>query len=159
TVRPVREVMRRTTPRVVRMRAGEIAVVGASPEHPFWDAAAAAFRPVAALSLESRVLALLPGAREPRELPVEEVAVVPAAGPVEVWNLEVEGEHTYFVEGILVHNKSTSGVGGGDPASGGGGAGGTSVVIPTGAGGDGGEGGGGQGGGGGGQGGAGGGQG
>src|SRR5688500_3989774 len=54
TVRRVLRVMQRTSARIVRVRAGEIAVVGASAEHPFWDAAARAFRPVAALSLESR---------------------------------------------------------------------------------------------------------
>lgn len=120
-VRRIRKVMKRSAPRVVRVQAGEIAVAGVSPEHPFWDAATRSFRPVASLSLDSRLLVLLPGAREPRELAVDAVALLANAGPVDVWNLEVEGEeHTYFVEGILVHNKSTSsggGYGGGGGAS------------------------------------------
>jgi hypothetical protein len=112
-VRRIRKIMQRTVERVVRVQAGEIAIAGVSPEHPFWDATTRSFLPVASLSLDTRLLVLLPGAREPRELQVDAVALLPSAGRVEVWNLEVDGEeHTYFVEGILVHNKSTSTGGG-----------------------------------------------
>jgi hypothetical protein len=105
TVRRVVRVMRRLVERVVTVQAGEIAIAGASPEHPVWDAAARAFRPIAALGLESRLLVLLPGANAPRDLAVDRIAVRDDRGPIEVWNLEVEVDHTYFVEGILVHNK------------------------------------------------------
>ena len=115
-VRRIRKVMQRTVDRVIRVQAGEIAIAGVSPEHPFWDAAVRLFRPVASLSLESTLLVLLPGAREPRELAVDAVSVLAGRSRVDVWNLEVDGEeHTYFVEGVLVHNKSegTGGYGGG----------------------------------------------
>lgn len=155
-VRRVREILHRTVRQVVRVRAGEISIAGVSPDHPFWDATTRTFRPVATLSLESRLSVLLPGTRTPRDLAVEEIAVV-AGPPVEVWNLEVDGEeHTYFAEGILVHNKACggdasgcgessgaggSGASGGASGSGGAGAGSgtTSGATTTGATGSGGE--------------------
>jgi hypothetical protein len=47
-----------------------------------------------------------------------------ATEPVTVYNITVEGEHNYFAEGVLVHNKSIAG---------GTGAGGTGAVGPDGA--------------------------
>jgi hypothetical protein len=113
-VRRIRKMMQRSVERVIQVQVGEIVIAGVSPEHPFWDAAARTFRPVSSLCLESRLLVLLPGAREAREMPVDGVAVLPGKSRVEVWNLEVDGEeHTYFVEGVLVHNKT----GGSGPSS------------------------------------------
>ena len=75
-VRRVRKIMQRHAERVIRVQVGEIAIAGVSPEHPIWDAATRAFRPVASLCLESRLLVLLPGAREAREMAVDGVSLV-----------------------------------------------------------------------------------
>jgi hypothetical protein len=114
-------------PHVARLQAGELGIAGVSLEHPVWDEAAQRWTPVAQLSLGSSVVALLPGGT-PRTLGLTHLESLPSKSPVEVFNLEVDGEeHNYFAEGILVHNKS-----GGDGPNGG--SGGDDVV--GGAGGD-----------------------
>lgn len=131
--RKVAELLTRQVPHVARLRAGELGIAGVSLEHPVWDEAAQRWTPVAQLSLGSRVVALLPGGA-PRTIGLTQLENLPSRSPVEVFNLEVDGEeHNYFAEGILVHNKSGgdgqglgpeggSGGEGGDVAGGGGSA-------------------------------------
>jgi hypothetical protein len=127
--RKVAELLRREVPGVARLQAGELTIAGVSLEHPVWNEATQRWTPVGQLSLESSVVGLLPGGA-PRVLTLTHLESQPSKAPVEVWNLEVDGEeHNYFAEGILVHNKS----GGGDPEGGFGGEGGD---VVGGAGGD-----------------------
>jgi hypothetical protein len=90
-----------------------------TPEHPIFDAGTQRFEPAGSIrpgdevvtlsvslgssgvrSLETTPSLLAPvKAYEPRELDA----------PVRVYNLSVEDFETYFVEGVLVHNKSTGG--------------------------------------------------
>jgi hypothetical protein len=119
------------TPQVARLRAGELGIAGVSLSHPVWDEAAQRWTPVAALSLQSTVIGLLPNSTA-RTLEISELSLLPSRGPIEVFNLEVDGEeHNYFAEGILVHNKSDD-EGGGYHEGGsepGGGGGGTSSSL------------------------------
>lgn len=104
--RPIARLLRAEAPAVARLAAGELVLPGVTSTHPVWDEAHARWSEVGALTLRSHVLALLPGGGL-RSLPITELAAVSGRGPVEVFNLEVAGEeHTYFAEGILVHNKS-----------------------------------------------------
>jgi hypothetical protein len=107
---------------VLTLRDGR--TIRVTPEHPIFDAGTQRFEPAGSLE-PGDVLVTLPltlgsftsGVRpadvapsllapvttyEPRELDT----------PVSVYNLSVEAFETYFVEGVLVHNKSTGGSGG-----------------------------------------------
>lgn len=138
-VRRVARLLRSQVSRVARVRAGELAIAGVSLSHPVWDEAARRWTPVAELSLSASVVGLLPGAT-PHALALSEVTLLSSSSPVEVFNLEVDGEeHNYFAEGILVHNKSGgSGSGNGTPNGGQGGeiencfVSGTRVLTPSG---------------------------
>jgi hypothetical protein len=87
----------------IDLDAGGAHLRGVTPQHPFWVASRAAWV-VAAELREGDVLSTLEGeALVPRA--IESLSRRRAVGPV--INLSVEGpEHTFFVEGILVHNKS-----------------------------------------------------
>ncbi len=141
-VRKVARLLRSQVSRVARVQAGELAIAGVSLSHPVWDEAARRWTPVAELSLSTSVVGLLPGAT-PHLLSLSEVTLLPSSSPVEVFNLEVDGEeHNYFAEGILVHNKSDDlgggGSGNGTPNGGHGGEDencfvrGTRVLTPSG---------------------------
>jgi hypothetical protein len=132
--RKVAELLTREVPQVARLQAGELGIAGVSLAHPVWDEATQRWTPVAQLSLGSSVVALLPGGT-PRTLGVTQLETLASKSPVEVFNLEVDGEeHNYFAEGILVHNKS----GGDGPFGGAGGdvVGGAGGDVVGGAGGD-----------------------
>lgn len=91
--------------RVSMLRLVHVAgrVIETTSEHPFWDAERRRFVPARVLS-RGDVLAML-----------EADAIVPAVisdvidvlrAETEVFNLTVDGEHTYFAGSIAVHNKS-----------------------------------------------------
>jgi hypothetical protein len=91
---------------ILRIQAGELAILGVTPSHPIWDDSAQRFVPAGELSLASRVVGALPGA-SPQSLALTQLSVVSTLEAVEVFNMEVDGpEHNYFAEGLLVHNKS-----------------------------------------------------
>ncbi|MBL8740039.1 MAG: Hint domain-containing protein [Myxococcales bacterium] len=122
-VRKVARLMRSYASRVARLEAGELAIAGVTLTHPVWDHAAERWSPVVELSLGTHLLCMVPAAT-PQTIPLGKLAMLPATGSVEVFNLEVDGEeHNYFAEGILVHNTSPDD-GGGSPPVGAGGAGG-----------------------------------
>lgn len=121
--RKVARLISSQTTQVARLQAGELSIAGVSLTHPMWDESAQRWTKVAELSLATSVVALLPGG-SPRTIALTELSLLPSKAPVEVFNLEVDGEeHNYFAEGILVHNKSPlGGYGGGGPVGGNGGA-------------------------------------
>ncbi|MEN0064613.1 MAG: Hint domain-containing protein [Myxococcota bacterium] len=85
----------------LRVEAGELVIEGVSPEHPFWDVKGQ--RWVRADELhEGTALWAWIGA-DAREQPITRIVRGEGA---EVFNLTVDGEHNYFAEGLLVHNKS-----------------------------------------------------
>ncbi|MEQ1507043.1 MAG: Hint domain-containing protein [Myxococcota bacterium] len=92
----------RTVPEVLRLRAGELALPGVSPDHPIWSASARGWRAAGELAVGASLLGWL-GAGDPKEVALTER--VSAGGPAEVFNLTVDGAHCYFAEGLLVHNK------------------------------------------------------
>ncbi len=76
--------------------------------HPFWVIAQGAGSWVEAGSLKTGDIVLL---SDGQEVPIQSVAYEKLEKPVNVYNLEVEGNHTYFVSsaGVLVHNKCGEG--------------------------------------------------
>jgi hypothetical protein len=110
--RKVAEIFVAHAPRVARIEAGELSIAGVSFTHPVWDDTTKKWTQVAELSLSATVLAMLPGATV-RRLPLTRISALPEVGPIEVFNLHVSGDvHTYFAEGILVHNKGSEPVDG-----------------------------------------------
>jgi len=95
---------------IFHIAAGELTIAGVTSEHPFYDAARAAWTPAGEVSEGTRLVAWL-GASDVRELEVTAHRRAPAAGLVDVYNLTIDGpEHNYFAEGLLVHNKDVPGV-------------------------------------------------
>jgi len=124
--RKVARLISSQTAQVARLKAGELSIAGVSLTHPVWDETSQRWSKVAELSLATSVVALLPGG-SPRTLALTELSLLPSKAPVEVFNLEIDGEeHNYFAEGMLVHNKSIdeggSNNGGSGPVGGDGGA-------------------------------------
>lgn len=101
-VRRIEHVLRRSVTMTRTLRFADRTLT-TTDEHPFYDAEGG--RWIAAADLQAQhVLAALDGERtRPLSAPRFELGFA----PTEVWNLTVEGpEHTYFAEGIAVHNKS-----------------------------------------------------
>ncbi|MBI3862421.1 MAG: hypothetical protein HY290_11050, partial [Planctomycetia bacterium] len=73
--------------------------IGATANHPFWSEDRQAFIPAGELRSGERL-------RRADGRIDKVTAIVPRAGPEPVFNLEVDGEHVYFVgtDGLLVHN-------------------------------------------------------
>ncbi len=74
--------------------------IGVTETHPFWSVKHNAFIPVGQLSVGDELLTLH---GQKKRL----TALLPRPGPPErVYNLEVHGEHTYYVghQQLLVHN-------------------------------------------------------
>lgn len=106
-VTSLRRVERRVTARhrntvtaTRRITVGERVIAGVSAEHPFWSDGAW----VPAKDLVSGSPVHLWNGVEASERRID--AIVDEAGPIEVFNITVDGEETYFAEGVLVHNKS-----------------------------------------------------
>jgi hypothetical protein len=75
-----------------------------TPAHPFWSPEDQAWVRADSLAVGRSVLGWL-GAADARILALTEVRTR-RVDAMPVFNLTVEGEHDYFAEGILVHNKS-----------------------------------------------------
>ncbi|MEZ6094047.1 MAG: polymorphic toxin-type HINT domain-containing protein [Pirellulaceae bacterium] len=74
--------------------------MGVTETHPFWSVRDQAFVPIGKLSVGDEVITLHGEAKRI-------TSILPRPGPAErVYNLEVNGEHTYFVgnQQLLVHN-------------------------------------------------------
>jgi hypothetical protein len=86
--------------------------VGVTDEHPFFDAARQEYIVASDLTEGVELLALDPANRDGEPLVVADLGAYRDAAVV--YNIEVDTHHNYFVEGILVHNKSLA-VDGGRP--------------------------------------------
>jgi hypothetical protein len=100
------EALHRASAREVRsVRAGDLFVRGVTPSHPVYAPARGAFVPLRELRVGDAVLGFDGEAATPRAVEGVDARERPAAD-VDVYNLTVEGpEHTYFADGLLVHNK------------------------------------------------------
>lgn len=98
--RRVLQVHRGTTDRLLAVRFGE-RVLRTTPAHPVWDAVTGDWRPAGQLE-GAEALAWVPGA-EAKRVAWSGTDALPGEP---VWNLSVDGEQTFFAEGVLVHNKS-----------------------------------------------------
>lgn len=96
--------MRGRATRRYRIDAGDHVIDGVTAEHPFFDPRTQTWRTASSLAPGDVVLALGPdGATRPATIRAVHSEEEPA---FEVFNLTVDGPHTYFANGILVHNKS-----------------------------------------------------
>jgi len=102
----VSAVMASEVDRLFRVEAGELVVEGVTENHPFFDPTTGQWRPVRELQRGSPLLGWL-GRGEARA--VEVTAVAERAERATVYDLTIEGEHDFFAEGLLVHNKSVDG--------------------------------------------------
>jgi hypothetical protein len=73
--------------------------IGTTTNHPFWSDDRSEFVPAGALRPHERL-------RADDGTPVRVISATPWASPRRVYNIEVAGEHVYYVsdQGILVHN-------------------------------------------------------
>lgn len=86
-------------PRVFRVRAGDVTLQGVTPEHPVYDALRGTFVPAG--ELEGAAL-------RTASADLRVAAMASDWGVHRVYNLDVEGpENTFFVDGVLVHNKES----------------------------------------------------
>ncbi|MDP6943310.1 MAG: Hint domain-containing protein [Myxococcota bacterium] len=100
------EAVHRTLGQVVcRVEVGEHVIPGVTPEHPFFHVDAGEFVALRDLPTDALLLTVVDG--EPRQARISGLEITEHLEPcVMVFNLTVEGpEHTYFAEGVLVHNK------------------------------------------------------
>ena len=90
---------------VCRVEVGDDVIPGVTPEHPFFHVDAGEFVAFRDLPTDALLLTVVDG--EPRPTRISGLQVTEHLEPcVMVFNLTVEGpEHTYFAEGVLVHNK------------------------------------------------------
>jgi hypothetical protein len=86
-----------------------------TPEHPFWiiDKGWCSFDPTSSMELHDlEVAQLIEGDIALNEfdehITIEGITEILAKKPVKVYNLEIEDNHTYYANGILVHNKIVS---------------------------------------------------
>ncbi|HEU4411960.1 MAG TPA: Hint domain-containing protein [Polyangiaceae bacterium] len=88
------------------LRAGGRSLRGVTPSHPVYSQTRAAFVPVRELREGEALLALEGAGAAPQTIDAV-AADERAAAEIAIYNLSVEGpEHTYFADGLLVHNKS-----------------------------------------------------
>lgn len=89
------------------IQAGEQRIYGVTAEHPFWDPKTQAWIHASDLSLDATLLCWL-GVHEAKHVQMNSAPErTPHESPVPVFTLSVEGpEHNFFVNGLLVHNKS-----------------------------------------------------
>lgn len=83
-----------------------------TPEHPFWiiDKGWSSFDPSTSLQLHDlEVSQLIEGDialnEFDKQVVIEGITEISYDKPIKVYNLEIEGNHTYYANGILVHNK------------------------------------------------------
>jgi hypothetical protein len=83
-----------------------------TPEHPFWiiDKGWCSFDPISSMELHDLgVSQLIEGDIALNEfgeqIIINEITEINYEKPVKVYNLEIEGNHTYYANEILVHNK------------------------------------------------------
>ncbi|MCP4807118.1 MAG: hypothetical protein GY913_14895 [Proteobacteria bacterium] len=93
---------RNTVTSTRRVTVGDRLIAGVSGEHPFWSDGAW----VEARSLQVGSPVHVWNGVEASERRID--VILDEAGPIEVFNISVEGEETYFAEGVLVHNKSVA---------------------------------------------------
>lgn len=86
-----------------------------TPEHPFWiiDKGWCSFDPTSSIELhELEVSQLIEGDIALNEfdeqITIEGITEIDSKKSVKVYNLEIEDNHTYYANGILVHNKIAS---------------------------------------------------
>ena len=145
---PITQTFQRQVDGHLRLELADGRVLQSTAEHPFWDAATQAYRPLGTFHEGERLWtqAVIPGRSShhlvtylralftpltrglqplhPVTLMVTEDrlqqdgkesefagsiqirAIVPIKGPIQVFNLTVAGTHTYFADGVLVHNKT-----------------------------------------------------
>jgi len=102
------EAVHRTLGQVVcRVEVGDRVIPGVTPEHPFFHVDAGEFVAFRDLPTDALLLTVVEG--EPVSARISELQITEHLEPcVIVYNLTVEGpEHTYFAEGVLVHNKDS----------------------------------------------------
>jgi hypothetical protein len=105
-VRKVEKLLRSRATELLRVAAGELIVVGVTPEHPFYDGDNRVWAPARNLREGTTLLAWL-GSSNVREIEISAHRSEAITGSVDVFNMTVEGpEHNYFAEGLLVHNKA-----------------------------------------------------
>ena len=83
-----------------------------TPEHPFWiiDKGWSSFDPSSSMELHDlEVAQLIEGDIALNEFDeqiiIEGITEIDCKKPIKVYNLEIEDNHTYYANGILVHNK------------------------------------------------------
>jgi hypothetical protein len=104
--RPVARVLRAQRDELLTLRAGDVRIAGVTLDHPFYEQSTRRFVRAGELSLDARLLAWL-GTGDPRPVQLDALERVARGGPVDVWDLTIDGpEHDFFAEGVLVHNKS-----------------------------------------------------
>lgn len=96
-------VARSASREIFEIRVGG-SVVRATAQHPFWVTEKRAWVRADAL-VAGDVLVLLEG-DDPLPASIESITTVTREEPTDVFDLTVDGpEHTFFADGILVHNK------------------------------------------------------
>jgi len=94
---PIEAIARSTAERTLQLGRG----LRATPDHPVWTGLA--FEPFEPFE---RVRSGTPLLANDGSVRAAENAPRPISGPVEVYDLSVAWPHTYYADGILVHNKS-----------------------------------------------------
>jgi hypothetical protein len=86
-----------------------------TPEHPFWiiDKGWSSFDPTSSMELHDLEVAQLTEGdialnEFEEQIVIEGITEISYKKPVKVYNLEIEDNHTYYANGILVHNKIAS---------------------------------------------------
>lgn len=87
--------------RLATVVVGTHRIEGVTPEHPFFDPERGTWLDASELSVGQAVVVFGDGAPVPSKV----TAVEWRAGPVAVFNITVSGQHNYFAEDVLVHNK------------------------------------------------------
>ena len=79
--------------------------INVTGEHPFWSVTDRRYVKAETLYPGQGLLKVLPGTEVQTSVFVTDITRIRARGTW-VYNLTVDGDHTYFSEGVLVHNKS-----------------------------------------------------
>ena len=104
--RRVRECIVGEAQNIHHIQAGEHRIDGVTGEHPFWVPTASAWLKAESLQRGQQLLCWL-GQHESKALSIAHTQTKHLDAPVPVFTLSIEGaEQNFFVNGILVHNKS-----------------------------------------------------
>ena len=105
-LRRVEALIRGESSVIHRVRAGEHVIEGVTDEHPFWDVDHQRWHPAVDCAVGMALWSWW-GQHEGQVARITARERIPLERPVPVFNLTVQGpEHTFFAEGLLVHNKS-----------------------------------------------------